>query len=156
MTVLIREARMNDAPAIAELLRNLDLFAHVKAETLEGTRQRVTRHLTLCLEDDSHSVYLAEDSAGEIAGYGSVHWLPYFILAGPEGYISELFIAESYRGQGIGRQLLDRMVAEARERGCARLMLINMRHRESYQRQFYSKQGWEEREAAANFVYHLT
>jgi hypothetical protein len=47
------------------------------------------------------------------------------------------------------------MKAEAQERGCSRLMLINLRKRESYQRRFYQKQGWEEREEAANFVYHL-
>jgi len=34
-------------------------------------------------------------------------------------------------------------------------MLVNMRHRESYERQFYSKQGWKERAEAANFVYPL-
>jgi len=64
-------------------------------------------------------------------------------------------VQESHRGQGIGSQLLEVMKAEARKRGCSRLMLINLRKRESYQRQFYRKQGWEEREGVANFVYHL-
>jgi hypothetical protein len=46
-------------------------------------------------------------------------------------------------------------MAEARQRGCFRLSLINMRRRESYQRRYYEKAGWEERPEAANFVYFL-
>lgn len=34
-------------------------------------------------------------------------------------------------------------------------MLVNSRERESYQRQFYQKQGWIERENIANFIYKL-
>jgi len=54
-----------------------------------------------------------------------------------------------------GNSLLNRVVEEAWARGCYRLMLINIRTRESYQRDFYKKLGWEERPDAANFVYML-
>ena len=89
---------------------------------------------------------------GAVLGYVAVHWVPYLIHTGPEGYISELFIRESARGQGIGARLLETVEAEAIRRGCTRLMLLNMRQRESYQREFYSKHGWEERPQAANFM----
>jgi len=102
--------------------------------------------------DDSHTVYVAEDSAGAVVGYAAVHWLPYMLLAGPEGYVSELFIQESARGKGAGTKLLEVIEAEAKERGCSRLMLLNLRQRESYQREFYKKHGWEERPGVANFV----
>ena len=156
MNIHIRSAEADDAPIIAELLRSLGLFAHLAAEEAQVTQARVARHLALCQADDSHSVFVAQNPEGDIVGYGAVHWLPYLILTGPEGYVSELFVRDSCRGQGVGRQLLDVIKAEARERGCARLMLLNMRKRESYQRQFYSKQGWEERPDAANFVYLLS
>ncbi|MFN6466398.1 MAG: hypothetical protein RMZ41_031910 [Nostoc sp. DedVER02] len=32
-------------------------------------------------------------------------------------------------------------------------MLLNHKERESYQREFYRKQGWVERETVANFIY---
>ena len=73
----------------------------------------------------------------------------------PEGYVSELFIKEQARGQGIGARLLEAVQAEARNRGCTRLMLLNVRKRESYQRGFYAKHGWEERPEAANFIFRL-
>jgi GNAT superfamily N-acetyltransferase len=105
--------------------------------------------------DGSHSVFVAEEPAGKIIGYGSVHWLPYLFMSGPEGYVSELFVSASARGQGIGRELLKVIESEARVRGCQRLSLTNLRNRESYKRQFYLKAGWQERSEAANFIYVL-
>jgi GNAT superfamily N-acetyltransferase len=155
MDVQIRRAAAADAPAIADLLRSLGLFARIQAETPQVTQERVSRRLALCAADDSHLVLVAEAPGGVIVGYGAVHWLPYLILDGPEGYVSELFVRDSFRGQGVGRQLLAAIEMEARQRGCARLMLLNMRQRESYQRQFYAKQGWAERPEAANFILQL-
>ncbi len=158
MTFQIRPAQLTDVPSLADLLRSIGYFSVFEHETPEQSRQRVAHHLKMCLSDHSHSVYVAtrpsnEDSSEEeLVGYLSVHWLPYLIHKGPEGYISELFIREAARGQGAGTALLDAAVHEGRERGCGRMMLVNMRQRESYQRDFYKKQGWEEREDAANFV----
>lgn len=153
--VRIRSAGEQDTPAIADILRGLGWFAHINSESATDTEQRVKYNFQLCTADDSHSVYIAEKSTGEVVGYVAVHWLPYLLLAGPEGYVSELFVGDSARGQGVGTKLLDAVKAEARGRGCSRLMLLNIRNRESYQRGFYKKVGWEERPQAANFVLPL-
>ena len=116
---------------------------------------RVGRHLELCLAEDSHSVLVAQRADGSLAGYISAHWLPYLFLGGPEGYISELFVAEADRGQGVGSELLETVVREARERGCARLMLEAVKTRESYVRGFYTQRGWIERDDVANMIYEL-
>jgi GNAT superfamily N-acetyltransferase len=155
MSINIRKVTPEDASVLAEIIRGLGWFTHISAEPPEATRARVARHLALCLADDSHSVYVAQASTVEVVGYVAVHWLPYLILAGPEGYVSELFLRDEARGQGIGTQLLEIVEAEARRRGCIRLMLLNMRQRESYQREYYKKRGWEERPDAANFVKFL-
>ena len=96
----------------------------------QTTQERILKHLALCTADNSHLVLVAQVPNGEIAGYCAVHWLPYLILTGPEGYVSELFIKDEFRGQGIGSQLLETIKTEAQNRGCARLMLLNMRKRE--------------------------
>jgi len=152
MDIQIREATDQDAPAIAELLRSLELFAHIQAQTPKIVRKQVSRNLGLCNADNSHSVFVALDPAGKIVGYCAAHWLPYLLLPGPEGYVSELFLRESSRGLGIGGQLLKTARAEAKERGCSRMMLLNLSNRESYKRGFYKKQGWEERQEAINFL----
>ena len=151
----IRRAARDDAPALAELLRSIGWFKRLAAETEAETAASVARQLDACLASPSHSVHLALLGADELAGYVSVHWLPYLILAGPEGFVSELFVRETARGRGIGTRLLATVETEARQRGCSRLQLINFRGRESYARGYYTKLGWEERADGASFVRRL-
>lgn len=152
MDFAIRKATVYDAYQLALLLQGIGWFEAFNSGNIDASTARVGAPLRQCLADASHSVYLAETPTGEIAGYSSVHWLPYLFMAGPEGYVSELFVSESVRGQGVGQQLLDAIETEARARGCQRLSLINLRNRESYERQFYVKAGWRERGEAANFI----
>ena len=154
MEVKIRKVEIEDASRLAEILRSFGWFAAFENEDAETSVERVRRHLSLCLADDSHSMYVAEVD-GRVLGYTSVHWLPYLLLAGPEGYVSELFVQQEGRSQGLGTRLLEAIKQEARQRGCVRLMLLNNRGRESYQRQFYAKNGWQERPEMANFIYRL-
>jgi GNAT superfamily N-acetyltransferase len=150
----LRKATIEDAALLALLLREIGWFEAFKSESVDASARRVRAELELCLADDSHSVYLAQTD-DKLIGYISVHWIPYLFMRGPEGYVSELFVCNGERGQGVGRQLLQVVRSEARSRGCSRLALINLRHRESYQRQFYTKAGWTERNDAASFVYPM-
>ncbi len=156
MRIQIRKISAQDAPRITELLKDIGWFESFKSEPIEAASQRVRLHIEQCLADNSHSIFVAEARDGAIVGYGSVHWLPYLFLQGAEGLVSELFVRESARGQGVGRELLRNIETEARARGCVRLSLINLRNRESYMRQFYVKAGWEERPEAANFIYRIS
>jgi GNAT superfamily N-acetyltransferase len=155
MEIQIRKLTAQDATQIAELLKEIGWFDSFKGEPMAAASERVRFHIEQCQADNSHSAFVAQGPDGKIVGYGSVHWLPYLFLQGPEGFVSELFIAEAMRGQGIGRELLKTIETEAKTRGCVRLSLINLRNRESYMRQFYVKAGWEERPEAANFVYRI-
>jgi GNAT superfamily N-acetyltransferase len=155
MEIQIRKVSAQDAGQLAELLRDIGWFESLNNEPIETANRRVRLHVEQCLADHSHSLFVAQADDGAIVGYGSVHWLPYLFLQGPEGYVSELFVRESARGQGVGGELLRKIETEARARGCVRLSLINLRNRESYMRQFYVKAGWEERSEAANFIYRI-
>ena len=152
----IRLARLEDANDITAIIREPDVVPRLASETVETTRAHVAAQLARCLADDSHRVYVAQDDTGRVMGYVAVHWLPYLIHSGPEGYVSELFIHTEARAQGLGSRLLDVVVRDARTRGCSRLQLVNFRTRESYQRGFYAKAGWEERPDAASFALPLT
>lgn len=154
MTVQIRKAEIQDAPAIANVTQSIGWFAALKDLSLEQATAQITRQLALCHADDSHAVYIAELES-VVVGYAAVHWLPYLIFSGPEGFISELFVMETARGHGVGTQLLATIEQEARIRGCSRLGLLNSRIRESYQRGFYKKHGWVERDEVASFTFKL-
>jgi len=151
----IRKINEHDALAISKILCDLGWLEHLKQESFQATEQRIRKHIAMCQQDDSHAVFVAENANGNVIGYTAVHWLPYLMLKAPEGYVSELFVADSERGKGVGSQLLEVVKEEARERGCTRLSLINVKIRESYQRGFYKKQGWTEREGDARFVLTL-
>jgi GNAT superfamily N-acetyltransferase len=153
-TISIRDGRPEDAASAAVILRDTGWFEHLNAESAEETTARVSAALTSALASDQNALLIAEDAGGVIVGYLFAHWLPNALL-GSEAYISELFVLSSARGQGVGTALLDEVKQRAVQRGCSRLMLFNRKMRESYQRRFYHKQGWVERDDAAMLMYYL-
>jgi GNAT superfamily N-acetyltransferase len=72
-------------------------------------------------------------------------------MRGIDGYISELFVHPDETGKGTGSRLLETVRTYAVQRGCSRMLLMNRRIRESYQRGFYTKHGWEELSDGAFF-----
>jgi len=154
LNAVVRKAGPDDATALTEVLRSVEYFTQLIELPFKEARATVVLALQRDLARDDHLVLLAEDADGRILGYCAVHWLPYLFFEGLEGYVSELFIHESVRGRGVGAQLLEAVKAEARQRGCLRLSLLNGRQRDSYRREFYKKNGWRERDMA-NFVFDL-
>ena len=69
---------------------------------------------------NKRNLYLAAEEDGRLAGYGAV-----CVIAG-EGEIQRIAVLEEFRRQGLGRKLLDAMVAAARNRG-ARAMTLEVR-----------------------------
>lgn len=153
-TILIREAQLQDAPAIAEIGQTLGWFEQVNRMSVEEAESHVKQQLADCLNDDSHTVLVAQRSNGVVVGYLSVHWYAN-LLRGGDGYISELFIHPQATGKGVGGQLLRTIEMYARQRQCTRLLLMNRRDRESYRRGFYRKHGWQELSEGAYFIRSL-
>lgn len=148
----LRPAQPDDAPALAVLLQGIGWFDRFAT----GHPEAHADQLEPLLAPSPHQLQLvACDAQGQLIGYCAVHWLPIAILQGWEGYVSELFIADSARGLGVGSQLLDQVTTAARSRGCRRLWLVNNRQRDSYHRGFYAQQGWQEQAQAARFVLDL-
>lgn len=154
LTIALRRANLDDAAGIASLLRSIDSLRYVRSSSDVEVEAFVNRELALWLADDSHAVYVAT-SRDTIVGYLSVHWLPFLLMPGPEGYVSELFVRPEARGRGVGTSLLQLAEEEARSRGCTRLSLVNPRNRESYARGFYGKRGWKERPDRVSFQLDL-
>jgi len=155
VTISIRDAALEDAPAIDAVLRALGWFTHFDDLPSSETQARIARVIAeQCSPDGANTLLVAETVQDAVVGYLFVHWLPNLIFGG-EGYVSELFILPEARGRGVGGVLLE----EAKRRGVAhgyqRLTLFNRRERESYQRGFYPKHGWIERDDAALFMYYF-
>jgi len=146
LPLLIREAVPDDAEEIAEILRAQGIFEHIAREPAEATVGRLRERLEQAIP--SHDTILVALETAKVVGYGAVRWMPNLILKGTDGYLSELFLRPETTGKGVGTRILERFDEEAQRRGAERLWCINLRDRESYQRSYYRKQGWEERDIA--------
>ena len=146
----IRPARIDDLESIVAIIRGQPTLP-VHNLDAERVPQYIREQLTASLERPHSDIWVAQ--AGEhILGYALVHWHSVMVLPGPEGYLAELFVHPDHRGLGVGGSLIRHVEQTAQERGCFRLMLMNAKKRESYERSFYAKQGWTERPEIANFV----
>jgi GNAT superfamily N-acetyltransferase len=153
--ITIREMELQDIPQIAQLLGEIGYFDHINHENLDDTIKNIKTQWNLVEKDALHHILIAVTKIGEIIGYCGMQIISYFFLAGPECYISELFIKETWRGHGVGRQLMNHAQEFAKKNQCSRLSLLNNRDRDSYKRQFYVKMGFKERVNMANFIQSL-
>ena len=154
LEITIREATLADAGAIDTILRAIGWYERINKETTAQTQAQVTQRLEQCQREGTHTLLVAELADGTVAGYSAVHWFP-ALSRGIDGYVSELFVHPSLSGRGIGTLLLDSIKEHASRRGCARLILMNRRDRESYRRGFYASHGWEELREGAFFTLTL-
>ncbi|GHO95405.1 hypothetical protein KSF_054530 [Reticulibacter mediterranei] len=165
--IIIREVRMEDSQAIAEIIRVLDWSEQISNEPVMQTQAQVADRIEHCIREENHTILVAErrpDNSeqgvpssslsasiqGTVIGYVAVHWF-FHLLRGSDGYVSELFLRPDETGHGVGSCLLDAVYTSAHQRGCTQLILVNRRIRESYRRHFYTKHGWEEQPESAFF-----
>lgn len=98
-------------------------------------------------------ILVAESATGGIVGLEVISIRPQVRLAGTLVSIDELVVSEERRGSGVGAALLDesKKIARAialKEGQPVRLQLETRRSRESYRREFYVKNGFQEVDSA--------
>jgi GNAT superfamily N-acetyltransferase len=64
---------------------------------------------------------LARDEAGQALGFALHHPHLSTWVAGEDCYLEDLFVADTARGRGVGRALIDDLIALARAKGWHRL-----------------------------------
>ncbi len=149
--IIIRLAIPSDIPAITKLLFSLTEYPSFQKMGLEALNARVTQ--SFAARHEQQLIFVAE-LEGRVVGYAVIYWMTLLFMS-TEGYISELFVHSGASGLGVGTALLEQLKQEAKTLGCKRLTLINLMDRESYQRQFYTKQGWTEQKNTVRFVLNL-
>jgi GNAT superfamily N-acetyltransferase len=150
--LITRYATSNDAQYIAEILQDIGWFEVFNVKPLEEVTSTVEHYIQAC--DNSGSSFLVAEHRGSVVGFAVVDWRP-IIGFGYEGYLSQLYVHSNTRGNGIGHQLVEAVKSEAQKRNCQKLMTYISRTRSTYDRQFYPKSGWTERENAAMYIMKL-
>lgn len=129
----IRKAIIADWKEIAGLLEQLDypdteLFIKAKIE-------KFLKH-----PDEELLVYEYE---GRVAAVISLHFIPQIALKGDFARISYFAVDKTVRSKGIGREIENRCVDIAKERGCDRIE-VHCHSRRLDAHRFYFRQGYSE------------
>ncbi len=114
--------------------KELDIFIEMRIDQLreEGAKEDIDLRPALRdyyqrhMADDTFVSWLALDSGKIIgtSGMSIVEKPPYFgCPSGRIGLLSSMFTDKAYRRQGIAKELLSRVVNEARERGCGTVQI---------------------------------
>jgi GNAT superfamily N-acetyltransferase len=136
VSIAIRTAGPEDAATVVRLIRALAAFEglleHVRITEADVLRDGFgARPCFECL--------LAE-ADGEALGL-AIHRPSYSTFEGrPALYVEDLFVLESARQLGVGRMLMARLAAIARERGCTRMSLSVLHWNPA--RAFYRRLGF--------------
>ncbi|WP_426687629.1 N-acetyltransferase family protein [Rhodanobacter ginsengiterrae] len=119
-TLMIRLAEEEDDDFILEQAPRFVDFAlppwRRRHECIEGIRSDLLRHL----EDQPPNSYLfvAEDVDGERAGFIHLQRTTDFFTGRSNCHVSDIAVASSHEGQGVGRLLLAHAEAWASEHHC--------------------------------------
>ncbi len=151
--ILIREYHPNDAAALKELLARLqDHLAKIDflEQFIPYKDFKQDDYLKMQLEsvEKKHGkIYLAEEEGALIAVL--VGWIVDerldFVEYYPNkiGYISDLYVVEEFRGQGIGEALVEKIEAYFKEQHCDQIALSYLIANEPAHR-FYEGLGYRD------------
>ena len=126
--VHVRRAEPDDLDNLVELHRE---FCDVDGHPFD--RERARAAFAPLLTTDTHGVVWIVDTP---RAYAVLTWGWSIEAGGSEAVLDEIFVAE--RGNGLGSQLIEHVIADGRRRGLARILLEtearNERVRRLYQR----------------------
>ena len=144
MAVTISVATAADAEELTAALEHLvpQLSRSNPAPSL-STVQAMIAH-------DAVTQFVARDDGGDIVGVSTLATFP--IPTAMRGWVEDVIVDDASTNQGIGRQLLDAMVARARELGCKTVDLTSRPGREAANH-LYATAGFEVRDTN---VYRFT
>ena len=110
MEISIREATEKDFGAIVEMFKE---FAH-----FEGLDERLVNTVERMIDEKEYfNCFVAVNPQDEILGYAT-HFFAYFTWTGKSLYMDDLYVREKYRGEGIGRILINKVIDFAKSTGC--------------------------------------
>lgn len=113
----IRPARVDDAPIILELIRDLAAYERAPDEVVATEEQLID---VLFSERRVAEVLLAFEGTSPV-GF-AVYFYNFSTWLGRPGlYLEDLFVKPDKRGKGYGRALLVELAKIARDRGCGRM-----------------------------------
>lgn len=141
MEIRVRGFRPSDIDFVRSLITRFSevpLPAWLSSGDVDRTNQLILEKAMRAPEPDS-VIFVAETEDGTKAGFIHLQTQVDYFNGRNQGYISDLAVAKSFEGQGVGRALMNKAEEWARQQGYGLLKLFvfvdNVRAQELYQKQ---------------------
>jgi GNAT superfamily N-acetyltransferase len=137
--IQFREATLADVPQLSDLLTLL--FSQEADFTPDTERQ--TNGLSLIVgEPEAGRIYCGTTQEGKIVGMVSILYTVSTAEGGRAAWLEDLVVHPDWRGRGVGEELLQTAVEQARATGCKRITLLTDAVNERAIR-FYGRAGFK-------------
>lgn len=135
----VRSATHDDLPGLLPLYRQLSLD---QASYTDPDPAAAAAQLDRILASDAFDLLVAVLDDGTIAGTATVAIVPNLSSgARPWCAVEAVVVDEAARGTGVGRAIMERAIAIAREHGCYKVELQS-RHERTWAHGFYAALGF--------------
>ena len=146
---VIENASNQDIPALIDLLGVLfGIEADFQADVVKQTKG-----LTLLINATENGVIkVAKNKAGQVIGMVSAQLVISTAQGSPSAWVEDMVIEEAYRGEGVGKALLDESLVWAKNKGATRAQLLVDTENTSALG-YYAHLGWESTQLQARKIY---
>lgn len=137
--MLFRTATRDDLPAVVALLAD-DVLGKARDHAVVDPAYEAGFD---AIEADPRNTLLVADDGGEVVACLQLTYIPGLGRHGAErAQVEAVRVRSDRRGSGLGTQLMQWVVEQARQRGCALVQLTTDRRRAEAHR-FYERLGFE-------------
>lgn len=145
MNLQIRKATVRDLDLLIEWRMRVlaEVFADHEAVDVDAVRRNNEAFYREHLEDGTHTACFASTENGEIVGCGGICY--HKEMPSPEnldgscGYLMNVYTTPQVRGSGVGRQIVEFLIEDAKERKTSKIYLESS----GAARRMYQKMGFE-------------
>lgn len=109
MDIIIRPAAKQDLPDVYDMFREFAIF--------QKTPEKLHITLDQLIEEEKYFKCFVAIADGRIVGFAT-YFFSFYSWTGKAVYLDDLYVKDSHRKYGIGKQLLDAVINFAKDNHC--------------------------------------
>ena len=113
MNIKLRSATDADFEQLIDLFKEFALFEKLPEKMINSVDKMIA-------EKDFFNCFVAETDDQKIIGYVT-YFFCYYTWVGKSMYMDDLYVRPEYRGKGIGKKLITKVISYASETECNKL-----------------------------------